>query len=83
MNKDNAKLINCGNDFYPAFFTNLCDALEDGCVVNAHIDCIGHTRNNTVQEIYKEKLIEKYGDKLVCVDSGGEYSYSYFYELKN
>lgn len=82
MNKDNAKLINCGNDFYPRFFTQLCEALENGQIVQVYVDCIGHTRNNNVQEIYNEKLVEKYGDKLVAERSDGGFSYSYYYELK-
>ncbi len=82
MRTEDAKLINCGNDFYPTFFENLCKALEEGCVVSAYVDCIGHTRNNRVQEVYREKLIEKYGEKLSYKNSGGEFSYSYYYELK-
>lgn len=83
MNTDKAKLINCGNDFYPAFFTKLCEKLEGEHVVGVYVDCIGHTRNNIVQETYKEKLIEKYGDKLVCENSDSGFSYSYYYKLKN
>lgn len=75
------KVINCGNDFYEQFFDKVCKELEDGLSVKVYVDCIGHTRNNIVQEIYKEKLTEKYGAaiKINC-DEGG-YSYFYIYQL--
>lgn len=82
MNINTAVLINCGNDFYIGFFDKVCAALEDGATVQIYIDCIGHTRNNNVQEIYKEYLSEKYGSKLVVEQSDNGFSYSYYYSLK-
>ena len=81
MDIQNAKLINCGNEFYPVFFNKLCEALEKGEVVRVYIDCIGHTRNNDTQEVYRVKLTQKYGDKLVIEKNEGAYSYSYCYQL--
>ncbi len=81
MNMENKKLINCGNEFYPVFFDKLCSALEDGQTVEVHVDCIGHTRNNLVQEVYKEKLVEKYGATLLIQRSAGAYSTTYCYCL--
>ena len=75
------KLVNCGNDFYPQKFEELCKELEAGEHVNVYIDCIGHTRNNWVQEVYKEKLEEKYGDKLVTHYNAPYHCYDYDYKL--
>lgn len=82
MDMDNKKLINCGNEFYPRFFKELCEALEAGHTVEVYVDCIGHTRNNMVQEIYKTKLQEKYGTDLMTQRNEGSYSNSYCYCLK-
>lgn len=81
MAQSTTKLLNCGNDFYPHLFDRLCSTLEDGLKVKAYIDCIGHTRNNMVQDIYKEKIEEKYGDKVRAEREPGGYSYSYIYQL--
>ena len=81
MDTENKKLVNCGNDFYPAFFDNLCSALEEGHTAEVYVDCIGHTRNNWVQEVYREKLVEKYGDKLLIQRCAGAYSITYCYCL--
>lgn len=81
MDMENKKLVNCGNDFYPMFFDNLCSALEKGQTVEVYVDCIGHTRNNWVQEVYKEKLVEKYGAKLLIQRCVGAYSTTYRYCL--
>lgn len=75
------KLVNCGNDFYERFFDEVCRELEAGYSVKVYVDCIGHTRNNTVQEIYKGKLEEKYGDTIKSERENGGYSYSYIYQL--
>ena len=83
MKTNNTKLVNCGNDFYPHLFDNLCKELEAGESVAVYIDCIGHSMNNRLQEVYREKLIEKYGDRLTYTLSDGAYSYSYTYELKD
>ena len=81
MKTDNTKLVNCGNDFYPQFFDTLCKELEAGESVAVYIDCIGHSMNNRLQEVYKEKLIEKYNDRLLYTLSDGAHSYSYSYKL--
>ncbi len=81
MAAENVKSVNCGNDFYQRFFEDVCSLLDSGSVVKVYVDCIGHTRNNTVQEIYKEKLDEKYGSKLKAECEQGGYSYSYAYQL--
>lgn len=75
------KHINCGNDFYERFFEQVCQELDAGQAVKIYVDCIGHTRNNTVQEIYKEKIEEKYGDAVTTHREDGGYSYSYTYQL--
>ena len=81
MDLENKKLINCGNEFYPAFFDKLCSALEEGQTAEVYVDCIGHTRNNLVQEVYKEKLLEKYGNTLSIQRCAGAYSTTYCYCL--
>lgn len=73
--------INCGNDFYESRFNQVCEALEQGETVSVYIDCIGHTRNNMTQEIYKDSLQAKYGEKLNVEHSNGAYSYHYTYRL--
>lgn len=82
MDIKNAELVNCGNDYYPGCFNEVCARLESGMTVHLYIDCIGHTRNNIVQEVYQEKLQEKYGENLTVEKSGGGLSYSYLYCLK-
>lgn len=81
MDIKNAELVNCGNDYYPGCFNEVCARLEAGKTVRTYIDCIGHTRNNNVQEVYQEKLQEKYRESLQIEKSGGGLSYSYFYCL--
>ena len=75
------KTINGGNYYHEKAFNELCEALEQGEAVEVYIDCIGHARNNNEQEIYKEALIEKYGDKLKVKCNQGAVSYSYTYQL--
>lgn len=77
-----AKWFNCGNDFYDSKFNFMCEILEQGEEVHTSIDCIGHTRNNMTQEHYKQKLIEKYGDRIEVIYHDGVCSYSYSYKLK-
>ncbi len=77
----NAKLINCGNYFNEKSFKVVCEALENGEVVNVYIDCIGHTLNNYEQENYKKALVDKYGDKLIIDENKGAFSFSYNYKL--
>lgn len=81
MKTDDRKLINCGNDFYPHLFDTLCKELDEGGGVEVYIDCIGHSMNNRLQEVYREKLIEKYGNRLLYTHSDGAHSYSYSYKL--
>ena len=83
MTSDNLKAINCGNDFYESFFNKVCNELESGNPVKVYVDCIGHTRNNNVQDTYKEKLIQKYEDRIKIDCEEGGYSYSYIYQLRN
>lgn len=80
--KNEAKLINCGNDFYSKHFDEVCEALESGETVEVYIDCIGHTRNNWAQDSYKKALVEKYGDRLSVTTEHGAYCYSHTYALK-
>lgn len=60
----------------------MCEVLESGETVSVGIDCIGHAKNNREQEIYKDALTEKYGDRLIVECSEGAHSYSYSYKLK-
>ena len=76
-----AKLINCGNDFYTIYFDKVCEALEQGEAVQVYIDCIGHTRNNWAQDSYKDALVKKYGDRLIVTTEAGAYCYSHSYVL--
>lgn len=74
--------INGQNYFNEKSFNEICEALEKMQVVSVYVDCIGHTRNNNEQEIYKEKLIEKYRDRLKVDKIDGAYSYHYEYGLR-
>ena len=76
------KTVNGGNYFNEKAFNEICTELEKIQVVQVYIDCIGHTRNNNEQEIYKEKLIEKYQDRLKIDKIEGAYSYHYEYALR-
>ena len=77
-----AKLVNCRNYFNQKSFDEVCNELEKGEKVQVYIDVIGHTRNNMEQEIYREELEKKYGDRLIVEQSSGWCSYYYMYELK-
>ncbi len=78
-----SKIVNCWNDFYEERFDAICKELELGEHVKAIVDCIGHTRNNMVQNIYKEALEKTYGDRLlinaICSDSCFSYEYYLLY----
>ena len=76
------KVINGQNYFNEKSFNEICEALEKMQAVKVYIDCIGHTRNNNEQEVYKEKLIEKYRDRLKFDKVDGGYSYHYEYGLR-
>ena len=74
--------VDCRNHFNDESFDDACVFLEDGIKVHISIDCIGHTRNNMEQEVYREALIKKYGRKLNIEVVEGACSYSYKYTLK-
>lgn len=76
-----SKFIDGKNYFNEISLNEICEALESGEKVQVGIDCIGHTRNNNEQEAYKESLLKKYGERLVCSCVQGAYSYSYIYQL--
>lgn len=76
------KTINGQNYFNERSFAEMCKELEAGEHISVYIDCIGHTRNNTEQEIYKEQLTEKFGDRLEVVCQAGVHVYHYEYKLK-
>ncbi len=76
-----AKFFSVGNYFNMEKFDGLCKLLEEGLTVEPGVNCIGHTRNNMVQEDYKEALEKKYGDKLNAKYRGGVCSYGYTYSL--
>lgn len=76
------KTVNCLNDFYESKFNELCAELENGHTIETYIDCIGHNKNNNVQEIYSEKLFDKYGERLIKIINDNGYSYTYTYSLK-
>ena len=76
------KVLNAGNYFHEKGFNEICAALENGEAVEVYIDVIGHSRNNQEQEVYKEELQLKYGDRLQVERVEGGFSYSYQYSLK-
>lgn len=75
------KVIDGENYFNKKSLADACGALEIGETIKIYIDCIGHTRNNNEQEVYKEALEEIYGSRLIKKASGSGYSYSYLYQL--
>ena len=74
-------LLNVGNDYYESSFNELCEELENGKRVQVYVDCIGHTRNNWVQDSYRTKLYAKYGEELLIECSEGVHCYHYTFEL--
>lgn len=76
------KVINGGNYFHEKAFNEICEELEKGESIEVYIDVIGHSRNNQEQEVYKEELKLKYGDRLQMERAEGGFSYSYSYRLK-
>ena len=82
MKKSNRILINGRNYFNQKSFTEMCEVLEAGNVLEVYIDCIGHTRNNYEQENYRKALQQKYLENLETEIWNGAYSYSYIYRLK-
>lgn len=76
------RTINGQNYFNEKSFNEVCTALENGETASIYVDCIGHTRNNNEQEVYREALEKKYQDRLKVEKIDGAYSYSYSYRLK-
>ena len=76
-----SKTVNGQNYFNEASFNEACEALEHGEEISIYIDVIGHGTNNREQEIYKEALEKKYGDRLSAERFEGGFSYSYSYKL--
>ena len=78
----NSKSINGTNDFDKEAFKIGCEELEKGSQIFFNIACIGHERNNRVQQEYQKHLKEKYGNKLEVVFSQGVASHTWFFKLK-
>lgn len=74
--------VNGTNDFNKNSFNEMCGFLRRGERIEVVISCIGHTRNNMVQEDYRRALEEEFGDELITTYHEGVCSYSYMYELK-
>lgn len=82
MKKSNRIIVNGRNYFNQNSFTEMCEVLEKGQVLEVYIDCIGHSRNNYEQENYRKSLQQKYKDQLEYEVLQGNWSYSYIYRLK-
>jgi len=82
LKKSNRILINGKNYFNQNSFTEMCEVLEAGQVLEVYIDCIGHSRNNYEQENYRKSLQQKYSDRLEYEVLQGNWSHSYIYRLK-
>lgn len=83
FNKTNESIFVSGSNYFKqACLNNMIELLENGKTIQVGIDCIGHTRNNMVQENYKDALVKYYGDKLNIKIKDGVCSYSYEYKLK-
>ena len=74
--------VNGTNDFNKNSFNEMCGFLRRGERIGVVISCIGHTRNNMVQEDYRRELEEEFGNELITTFHEGVCSYSYMYELK-
>lgn len=82
--KKGSKYFSVGNYFDKPTLKEVIKELEKGQRIEIGVDCIGHTRNNMVQEEFKEALIDYYKDRikmLVVEYNPGVCSYSYIYEL--
>lgn len=75
------KFVDGSNDFRERCLNKMIQLLDNGEKIRVGIDCIGHTRNNMVQEQYKKALEEHYGNKLNVKCDSGICSYSYTYWL--
>lgn len=82
--KKERKYFSVGNYFDKPTLKEVIKELEKGQRIEIGVDCIGHTRNNMVQEAFREALVDYYKDRskmLVTEYNEGAYSYSYTYEL--
>lgn len=61
----NYKMVNGQNYFNEQSLEEMVTELEAGKTISIYIDCIGHARSYNEEEIYKEELIEKFGDRLI------------------
>ena len=73
-------LVNGNNYFNDHAFNQMCVFLESGELIHVVIDCDGGSRNNRIQEQYRNELTSKYQDRLEVRYLGG-YLYSYEYKL--
>ena len=80
--KEQSIYVSGSNCFREKYLMEMIDLLDKGNAIHVGIDCIGHTRNNTEQEAYKEALEKHYGDNLEVTYHDGWCSYSYEYKLK-
>ena len=62
--------VDGGNEFDEKYLQQMVAELESGNTIAIYISCIGHSRTERVERAYKNKLIEKYGDKLYVMESG-------------
>ena len=74
--------VSGSNYFNQNSLDQMKELLEKGKAIQVGIACIGHTRNNSEQEAYKEALTNLYGDRLEVKYNDGVCSYSYSYQLK-
>lgn len=80
MNK--RKWVSGSNNFNNNSFNEMCGLLKRGEEIEVSVSCIGHTRNNMVQEDYKRELEKEFGKELITTFHEGVCSYSYSYKLK-
>lgn len=73
--------ISVGNYFTEQSLEEVKQELEKGQKVEPIVNCIGHTRNNMVQEEFKKALEDYYKERLIIELDEGWCSYSYKYKL--
>lgn len=71
--------VSGSNYFNEEDLNEMIRQLNNGNAIQVGIECIGHTRNNTEQDNYREALEKHFGKRLVleCV-IGNCYYYSYW-----
>ena len=74
--------VSVGNSFDKKKFDEICGLLRRGMCIEPMVSCIGHTLNNMIQNEYRSKLEEEFGDNLDVAYNEGVCSYSYSYKLK-